>query len=251
VTGECKAKLTNLDATANTGDGINGLFVDIAGSDVSGNGGSGIEALDSLCGEENGKCPKRVRVSATTITGNTDEGIAATAGVKLFESDVSGNGSGVLVPGVWTKEMSGSPDKVYFGRDIVRTSTILGNGGDGMLSGSASVKVIDSELSTNDGSGLAVSPSAPKRGKARLVRSTLNGNGLDGVIAVNSEGIGLGIKASELTGNGTDAGVCGVVTTCADVASSEEPTLKDTNCSTSYDTTSGIPGSSWNVCSLD
>jgi hypothetical protein len=61
----------------------------------------------------------------------------------------------------------------------------------------------------------------------------------------------LTVKATMLSGNGLDA-TCGVTQACADVGSSTEPRLDASSvCGTSYVSGSGMPGSSWGICTLD
>jgi len=208
-----KVKIVDSEVSNNDAEGIRtGLGTAvIRGSMISGNGLAGISGI-------------RFKVVDTTITGNGTAGIAAdlSAGgpppgrVKVVRSDISSNlGQGI----------TGFPKKI-----AVRDSTIDNNGSEG----------IRQDLSeTLEGAVVT------------LTNSTVTGNALDGIVqSASLPRCRLKARGSTVTGNGTYAS-CGVAQTCADLSSCGLPKVRASTCDTSYDVTSGFPGTSWGVCSLD
>jgi hypothetical protein len=91
----------------------------------------------------------------------------------------------------------------------------------------------------------------------RVIRSRIVGNGRHGV-AVSLQSANdckrgrIRSWGSAINGNGLDV-ACGVDEVCADVASCARrgPTLRETQCDTSYALGSGMPGRSCGACTLD
>ena len=148
----------------------------------------------------------------------------------------------------------------------IKESLIFGNGDDGVR-GNDNLKLLDSTVTMNAGNGVGgdkmsirgttvadnlFSGIVSTFSKLKLRESTVSGNGLHGVFRDYSFGCDAGIKldSSTLTGNGTDID-CGSIQTCADVSTCSVPTLTASTCDTSYDSTSGFPGTSWGICTLD
>ena len=138
------------------------------------------------------------------------------------------------------------------------------------------VKVLSSEITNNFGHGIHADGGVKISLKDTLVSgNALNGyiqkgafvpvkisggsitdNGLSGIHHTEVVGggrctIAAKISDSTITGNGTDEAVCGVSETCSDVSSCRLPNMSSVTCDTSYDTTSGFPGTSWGICALD
>ena len=197
--------------------GVVGTRVRVDSSSVSDNGGSGVFA-------------RRAAVLSSEITGNGGEGITTDERTSIVDTEVSNNtGYGVIAFG---------------GLKMVR-STVAANGEDGIWITERS-RVTDCTIMDNGGHGVEawVEP-------LRMTRTTIVGNALSGVEAGAAfNNCGFGAVDSTFIGNGTDSN-CGVSQTCADVATCEPPNLVRVVCETSYDTGSGFPGTSWQVCSLD
>ena len=193
----------------------------------------------------------RARVSNVTVTGN-ECGVRALgvnrfdlspekpAGqLKIEDSIISGNATF----GVWANK-----------KVSIKGSVISGNGEGGVgcdvfndgcsvsVVGGGRTKIVDTSVTSNGTVGVA------SASKVSLVRATVQGNGLHGIEGTD----GIKVSKSDVTGNGV-APECGVTMPCADLATRfSAPKVRNTSvCETSYDETSGFPGTSWGVCSLD
>ena len=250
-------------------NGGNGVWIDelrgsmtITKSAILGNGGMGVFS------------PDRLRVGRSTISGNQLEGANGDTVLTLY-SLFELNGTGITAATFARVAKSDVIDNVGDGIQIgasLRTNrlNVLRNGGNGILfTGiSADAQVFFAEVSDNglDGVRVAGPQTQRLRVKYAFVRgnggsgvvsrdvrvnvSRLDDNGLYGVVAEPGDGdCRVGVDRFSVLGNGTDPS-CGVSTTCADVASCDPPlhVTPKTDCATSYDTSSGFPGSSWGVC---
>jgi len=123
------------------------------------------------------------------------------------------------------------------------------------------VKASDLTVTGNASDGVALRYYGyEERNVTRLKRATVTGNGGHGLallrpyIESNEYPCDATIASgSVLTGNGTGAD-CGVSRACADIATcaaSMPDVSADTTCDTSYVVDSGIPGSSWGICTGD
>ena len=192
-----------------------------------------------LSSEANGIA--RMRISdGVVLTGNV---VGVIVGGRNFQGDPIGTLT------LKDSEVSGNSDSgVVTNRRIkMIRSVVSGNGGDGVggrdegldFNLAESVTAKDSEISGNAGWGVR----AIERGK--LVRTVVQNNGIHGAFGE------FRLSKVTLAGNGTDPS-CGVTQTCADVASGTDPKIDNvTTCETSYDSTSGFPGTDWAICSLD
>jgi Right handed beta helix region len=205
--------------SGNTGYGASGQNTRVIESFVTGNGEQGVEG-------------EGLTVRDSTISGNMLAG-AFGGRVKVIRSNVVSN----LQEGI----DGGVNDHV-----TVVDSMIDGNSAQGILTEGPLV-VRDSQVTNNGAEGIRHDTPV----SLKLIRATVTGNALHGA-AQFSLVPGCHYRAidSTITGNGTDAS-CGVSQTCADVASCSLPSVDASTCDTSYDTTSGFPGSDWGVCSLD
>jgi hypothetical protein len=243
----CKISLRESILDGNGGDGLSGRYVQVRDSTITGNTRRGINWSQLLCTQFE-PCPKRMRVYGSTISANGMEGIRAQLGIYLVDSEVSGNGGGgVLNDGDLGEDKPDHPPIYHCSSTIIRNSQIHDNTGFGIQSGGRSIKVSDSQVYLNSGEGIAGRSMC--RGKLSVSDSTVTDNGLHGLV-MNEEDSTTRASGVTATGNGTDAS-CGVSQVCADVATIVEPTVVGSTCETSYVLDSGMPGSSWSVCSLD
>ena len=193
-----------------------------------------------------------------TITGAAGIGVlGADAVVKIQSADVTDHGvSGIECVKLCT---------------VYGPATISGNGTG--IRGGTVVKVRGITVSGND-VGIDASNN-DVRGHALVYDSTISGNGIgvsaDILVKTSNSSItgnttigvhagdgscsrkGLAtIKGGTITGNGTDPD-CGTTVACADLATcGTAPHLAGgATCDHSYVNGSGIPGSDWNVCTLD
>jgi hypothetical protein len=255
--------------SGNTG---NGVRIDAAAgniglrkAEVSGNGGKGAWA------------PDQVRVSASTIDGNGEQGVLG-ARPQVRDSFFTGNAVGIESSEflkVDTCEITGNVgDGIRANITFKAQRMILTeNGGSGLVMGDIDgpAKVFFSEVSDNGGDGVRVEGN--HKAKLRLKYAFLrrnagsgivsrdyraaytrsDDNGLYGVLSPsNPEGCKARINRFSMSGNGTDPS-CGVSLTCADIASCD-PLIElhpETACATSYDTDSGFPGTSLGICYAD
>jgi hypothetical protein len=157
---------------------------------IQGAGGDGIAA-------------RSAHVEGTTIDGNGGTAIAAYYGrVGVYDSEITNNG--------WQ-----FPADAVIGKAVkVGSSTITGNGGDGINAGK-SLKLVGSNVSGNGRTGIDVERSAE-------------------------------IIDSNLTGNCTSPGTLG----CADVRSCERPRADNTTCGSSMDC-NRVAVQDWGICSGD
>jgi hypothetical protein len=221
---------------------------------------------NAFWGIETGRGPATIIES--TITGASGVGIFGQS--KIRDSNIVDNpGTGIVIPA-----------------GKIRNSTITGNGTAGIehgffghFKGSGKLRIDDSDIS-NNGIGVRLREHANKldlssstitgniaqgvwtdtegfRGadggeRIRIRDSGISGNGLSGIsVFVPSECEPVVVSNSTIAGNGLDAAVCGITETCADISVCVPPELSGVTCDTSYDTTSGFPGTSWGVCAVD
>ena len=252
--GDASLRVLDLDVF---GEVLSGLNVTVINSVVSGS------SFDGVVG-------KRVKVINSLVTGHGDHGVR-TGTALIKDSVVSSNaGDAVVSGGSIVLRNSNVQNNGGYGvsgsRVNVKESLISGNGNDG-IAGGDNLKLLDSTVTMNAGNGVSgdkmsirgttvadnlFSGIVSTFSKLKLSESTVSGNGLHGVFRDYSFGCDAGIKlhSSTLTGNGTDID-CGSIQTCADVSTCSVPTLTASTCETSYDSTSGFPGTSWGICALD
>lgn len=116
---------------------------------------------------------------------------------------------------------------------------ITDSGGDGLV-GYRQVRVLDSVLQGNGGSGV--------RSQRVVIRgSVITGNGKFGAVSGLKRRVVL--RDSQVTGNGL-ADECALGAACADLASGLKPRLRHSTCDTSWDSTS-LSGGDWKVCLND
>jgi hypothetical protein len=194
-------------------------------------------------------CAKRCQLEDVTFTNAVTEGaVAFSLEGKLRADRVT---------------ISGAVGTGFDGRGVkLRDSLITGVSGNGVNGGN--VKVEDSIVSANGGAGVRATDriggvaGRSVGGKAVVKNSEITGNGVFGVVAEISTGFGscsdqirAKISDSVVAGNGTDAD-CGTTLACADAAGCNRVRISgSTMCETSYDMTSGFPGTNWGVCALD
>lgn len=186
--------------------------------------------------EDGVTAPFRVLIIDSSITGGTF-GQVSTVVVKLVNSSITGT----LDPN--SRTVSFSRAARLFG------STVSDNAGDGVHVGAGElvqrVTAVDSFVENNGGTGIGLDTIFGQT-KIKLERTSVTNNGLHGLASKMVK-----VHDSTITGNGTDAD-CGVVQTCADIASAEAPSIDAAStCNTSYQLGSGFPGTNWGVCSLD
>jgi len=196
----------------------------------------------------------RVHMLGGSANGNGGSGIRVTGRANVRDAVIVGNGGSGLDGEYSTGEAA------LVAR--VRTSTIAGNGLDGIRAMRATVK--ESTIDGNSRYGVRVSAFGSfaygvRPGRAKVKSSTVSANGLYGVLADGADGgavacvfkTGAALVGSTTSGNGTDA-ECGTSIMCADVASCTLPKIAALAiCGTSYQVDSGVPGLSWGVCSSD
>ncbi len=168
------------------------------------------------------QCFVGCRVSGpAVISDNGTPGASYSAGIssprllKLSDVTLSGNwGYGAIAR---------SPDDrgTLVVRDAVVTANTYG------LYADHAVKVSSTQVTGNAEGGVILGdPGCAHAGRAQLKNSTVTGNAIDAE--------------------------CGVTEACADVMTCKPPHLTGaSSCGTSYVTDSGLPGSSWNVCTSD
>jgi hypothetical protein len=174
----------------------------------------------------------------SVLTGAGEAAVFAGDRLRLVDSTISDSaGNGISTTNTTRIRITGS--------------AITGNGGRGIAGGGFHPFTIkDSNISGNAFEGIF------HTSRVRLIRSTVNNNGRSGVNTGEQFMSSCGpvrLVASTVTGNGTDAGVCGVSETCSDVSTCAAPAAltQGSTCGTSYDTDSGFPGTSWGICTLD
>jgi len=251
--------------------GVNGITqIILRDATVASSGGIGVQA-------------KRVRIIDATVDGSGLAGVRADF-IKLLRATISNND----VDGAWAGDTISVKDStvvgntgygLYAGDRLNAKLTVASNNTDTGLFGWR-LKAVDCTANDNGFAGIRGSWQGGRvariivngngsyglTGHLKAKDVTANGNGDTGVVAgsyplmknitATDNGV-YGIqyagklKDSLVTGNGTSPD-CGVVVTCADLASFELPTLLGTTtCDTSYQLDSGFPGSSYGVCSLD
>jgi hypothetical protein len=198
--------------------------------------GAGSVAVDNVIvsGFGTGVSAENVLVTNSLVAGNLAYGIDAYVGIESVSSIVSINGGGGL--------------HARMGGVSVVDSQVSENGGNGVraLEG---VIATGSTIADNARDGVQ-NFSAP----ALLVDSTITGNGGHGVRSDDSDcypADDFDLVNTTVTGNGVGED-CGDLRACADVVACNPPLLsRGTSCGTSYQMMSGLPGASWQICSLD
>jgi hypothetical protein len=223
-----------------------------------------------------GSCGVAFRARETRASGNGTYGFLVgrdAGGVGFKDCEASGN----TLDGIFFDRLSDVGPRIIGG-------TFDGNGRDGIrfdderFMVDVRAKVIGASASGNGANGIFVGPDEPIE-QLKLRRVTLDGNGAAGVSGaftgrgvdasastIGTNGIAgiqvlpptsstgpcpVRVRSSTLAGNDTGLD-CGVTVTCADVAACELPSIATSaQCGTSYDTSSGFPGTSWSVCSAD
>lgn len=256
---------------------------------VVGNGGSGVR-VDALAGNvgvrkctvsNNGAkgvwAPDQVRVTASTISGNAEEGAFGArvqTGDSLFELNETGIEATEFLK-VDTCEISANTgDGIHANITFkAQRMVLINNGGSGLVINDIDgpAKVFFSEVSDNGGDGVRVE--GIHKAKLRLKYAFLRRNGGSGIVSrdlraaftraddnaihgiyapSNPEGCKVRLNRFSMVGNGT-APTCGVSQTCADIASCDELIERhpETACETSWDSDSGFPGSSLGICDAD
>lgn len=208
----------------------------VEGSTVSNNAASGIEASS-------------IDVRSSVITFNGLHGIyihdqALNRKLRLSDSDVSDNGdSGIYV------------DSFSRARLLIANSSISRNptGIDDHSGFHVSMKLKAASLDAN-GIGIRTEMNPvvgeKRRKKLRIVDSAIVNSELGGIIATGSE-VFVTLKRTTVSGSG-GAVECGVTASCADLDTDVLPALKPgVVCGTSHVYSSGIPGTSWGICTDD
>jgi hypothetical protein len=193
-------------------------------SEVSGAGGNGIDAT------------KGAKVERCLIVDNTANGILSSGdfyspgrAVQLTDSTVERNGRGIYA-GAGTVKISGS--------------SVSDNADAGILHLGKNTKVSDSTVLNNGGHGV-------ESWKAtKIQRTTIQGNGRDGVHVRDTapDRPGLALSDATVVGNGLSAECA--TETCADIVVGERPRVVRTTCESSYRLES-MPAEDWDICSLD
>jgi hypothetical protein len=186
------ASIENLTITHGAGDGINlGGYpsgsVELSGTTVADNGGSGIICAAAFCD---------VSLVDSTVSGNAVGGVYGGRGsVSVLRSSVSDNGECGIATG------RGSSTSVT-------DSTVSGNGLCGMsffsYVGGSSAWVTDSTVSGNGGAGIVVTDEAG----ASISGSTISGNHGSGIALVFGGAVSL--LNSSVTGNSTSGSGGGI-----------------------------------------
>jgi hypothetical protein len=253
-------------------NGGDGILIDepegrlsVSKGEVIGNGGAGIAA------------PGSMRIAHVTVSGNGLQGIRGES-VRTTECLVELNGTGIEATVYAKLELTDILDNVGDGvraGPSFRTfrAHVQGNGGTGIVLTSVerNVLVQFAEVSDNGVDGIRVD--GPQLSRVRLKFAFVRRNGRHGIVSRHidmhqsrvddnafhgvfgepaPEGCIARLDRYSLVGNGTDPS-CGVSVACADVAICDPPLAFNptTECSTSYDTASGFPGTSWNICDAD
>jgi len=217
----------------------------------------------------------RLDIRNVTLTGNASSTCSPTEGwcfgalwasgkARVRDCTVTDNGGvGLQADG------SGVFGDARLGKVVIKNSVVARNGNNGVHGDTIkTLRVVDSEISGNALDGISGAFFIT------LKHSRLNNNGGDGVRGFRlvrlrgSELIGNALSGTRVTWCGAgrtrvrlvdsiaassgSSSRCGVDLACADLGACETPKLKGTSsCETSYMSESGIPGSSWGVCSLD
>ena len=255
-----KVTLEDATITANGGIGVIASMVQMFRSTVSNNGGGGVSSGGKI-----------TIVEDSEISGNEGAGISAAQKLKMERSTVSGNaGNGVqLIRAHYelggpraklvdsTIEWNGGdgiratdrPD----GRIDLRTTTVSNNAASG-IAFMRLVKVRDSAIANNGAHGIEASNADGCR--VFLNGTTVTDNGVFGATlgppAAPCSGGRFQAAASALTGSGLAPG-CFTTQACGDVAALSLPPVLDATsvCDRSYILGSGVPGSSWSICTSD
>jgi hypothetical protein len=264
-----QVRVTRVTVRDNGGNGVSVDEADgsvtVGKSEVRGNGAMGVFS------------PQRMRINRSTISGNALEGIRGER-VKITGSVVELNSTGVdasLYLNVDHSEIvNNTGDGLRVGASLrVFYTHVQGNGGSGIvfsaISGDAHIQL--AEVSDNGLDGIRID--GPQTERLRMQVTFIRRNGRNGLVGnhmlVNQcriddnafhgiyappggEPCRVGIDRYSMVGNGTDPS-CGVSVACADIATCDPPLNLGTatECGTSYDTSSGFPGTNWGICDDD
>ncbi len=265
---------------ARVGITVEGLVIDGGGVATGVQVGKRVKIVDSTISnvDRGVALSDSVRVDNSTITNAIDYGVIASK-VRVKDSQLINAGHALMTSGVSGRvvvidsTVSGGTGVGVSGERVrVTNGAITGNAGSGIEAFAArSIRVKDSDISGNGGKGIFDPTDGPRKVVVQNTTITGNGeeginvpvplliksgsvitdNGLDGVnMSHPLEKVKVVVKDSTLTGNGTHLD-CGVVQTCADISTTQAPIVTNTTCNTSYDITSGFPGTSWDLCALD
>jgi hypothetical protein len=259
--------VTNATISGNESDGVLALPIDgeaatvrLTDSVVANNGDSGVIVfVIAICPGINCVPRSKLQITRSAVTGNGGWGVYADK-LKIEESSISGNGSHGIRQEAW-------------GRDrliLVRDSFVDDNLDAGISAGGldSTIKVKDSSISRNARGINALSKTAIKfstladngqgitaSGRVLVADTTISGTARSGIIQAffdpNPKELPVVLRNSSVTGSGSDP-ECGVALACADLDTRIAPLLKSgSNCDSSHDYSSGVPGASWSVCALD
>jgi Right handed beta helix region len=169
-------------------------------------------------------------------------GFTLTGGVVCTNCTIKGPGT-----------ITGSPDAGVraVNKATIVNVTITANGGDGVEAhrinpANASVVVRDSIITDNMFYGIDTDR------KATVRNSVISGHGLDGLHLECSGSGRATLRDATFGDNGHDP-VCGVFVTCADIATCDNSPRRigTLTCESSYVLGSGVPGTTFGICSLD
>ena len=268
--GKANVKIRNIVVTGNligvtTTDGK----IDVRDSSISNNSGRGVATAGPGTGP--------VVAMNMVFDSNGGQAITGNERVKVRESIITGNGSGVLGDKVMVSSSTISGNGGFglrgFVSVVLKDCVVEGQGDDGIHISTTSgrIKVKSSEVTNNVGHGIFGDAAVPisikdsiisgnwsngvhnsANARLKISGSTITDNELHGVFQ-SAAGVcpTARISSSTISGNATDLATCGVSETCADVSTCVTPILSSVTCDTSYDTGSGFPGNSWSVCVLD
>lgn len=237
------------------------------GCTIGGNGGHGIEVLAVGACPGRGCAPvEKLRVEDSVVNGNGLSGVSASSidirgssinfntvhGIHVATQDlnrklrlsdrtaVAGNGDSGIYLDSWSKVTVRLRDSDVGDNPI----GINDRSGDRMR-----LKLKDTNLSQNE-IGISTGGNDPEARK----KVTVNGGVIvssqrSGIVSTGTE-VRVTVKNAMLKDGGT-AAECGVTEACADLDTATPPRLRSATCETSHVNGSGIPGTSWGLCSLD
>ncbi len=265
-------RIVDASISGNAGTGINidadegnRPSVQLDGATIDGNGGDGVtlRTTADCCGTT---CTpgSKARVKNSSISGNAGTALSA-INVVVQSSAIDANGVGVELPAVANtrklkfKESSASGNTgagIYLAdggrlKAVVIGATLSSNG-DGVLDETgASRSILQLKGATMDANGTGVrvigaaADASVKASATQITNSTFDG------VAAESAAVRVALRMSTVTGAGSD-GDCGVGRACADLHTGSAPDVSaDSDCGTSHQAGSGVPGTSWGACSSD
>ncbi len=226
-----------------SGTKVKVLNSSVADTDVAVIALRGLRVIDCQITNAIGGCllnvQKPILIRGSTLTGCGALGVLAIdKRLRVLDSTISGGAGDGINADIFTPV-------------LLLRSEISGNAGRGIATGGGKQLVLQDSTITGNGEEGVYHP-----GRARIVGTTITGNGRSGFSSGPSSMSSCGpikVISSTVTGNGTDGAVCGVSETCADLSTCTEAAIltEGSVCDTSYDTDSGFPGSNWAICSLD